>query len=358
MDIQIGSYKNTGYAFSPNSKIINVFGFPWLFDQSVIKLVANQTGLNNSNVGFVIGAPTLWNATISGSTPTTTLTAGFPTAGGSVTTGTHSYVVSYVYSSGDETFVSRPSNIINITGSSKTVLLSNIPTGNAQVTARNIYRTAAGNAGNYLLLTTLTVATGTTFSDTIADTSLTTTPPITTNVYDIKYFSTLPTLNANDKIFIRVEIPDETVDTGLNVNKTINQTPEWGHYIDQYEPIDYTNQAAGITRDVLYIAGYSKLMLGVTSSVGAASNLKTTFQVPNKSTSVDTDDVNWKDVTKYVTSINSSGTTSGVNYIYLSPGTSFSENYLINNLNYERLMVKTVFSGASVNTHTISNRLS
>ena len=158
MDIQIGSYKQTGYVFNSNSKIINVFGFPFLFDQSVIKLVANQTGLNNSNVGYVIGAPTLWNATITGSTPTTALVAGNPSAGGAVTTGKHLYATTYVYSTGDETLASRPSNLINITGSSKTILLTNIPTGNTQVIARNIYRTptfTGATSSNYLLLTTI-----------------------------------------------------------------------------------------------------------------------------------------------------------------------------------------------------------
>ena len=58
--------------------------------------------------------------------------------------------------------------------------------------------------------------------------------------------------------------------TGLNVVKTINQTPEWSHYIDQNEPIDYTNQASGTTRDVLYTAGFTNWFAGFVSSAGAS----------------------------------------------------------------------------------------
>jgi hypothetical protein len=353
MDIQIGQYKQTGYIFNNNSRTIHVFGFPWLFDQSVLKLVANQTGFNNNKVGFVIGAPTLWNAAVTGSTPSTPITISGVTTGGAVTIGKHIYATSYIYNTGDETLVSTGSTIATTTGGNQTVRLINIPTGNTQVIARNIYRTpifTGSTSNNYYLLTTLNDNTTKVYNDIIADATLIAgaTAPTTTNVYDIKYFNTLPTSNANDKIFIRVEIPDETVDSGLNSQKIINQTPEWSHYIDQNEPVDYTNQVSGTTRDVLYTAGYTNWFVGLVSSAGVSTSMIISFQVPLKSTCVDTDDVNWKDITYDLT---------GQSSIVVAAGTSQSFYWIWNSFPTERLMIKTIWSGVASNTLTFSYRM-
>jgi len=101
------------------------------------------------------------------------LTAGTPTAGGSCTPGTHSYVVTYVTVAGGETTAGTASSQITcVLTTGQTVPLSNIPRGPSAVTARKIYRTVAGDTGSYLLLTTLNDNSTSTYSDTTDDASL------------------------------------------------------------------------------------------------------------------------------------------------------------------------------------------
>lgn len=100
------------------------------------------------------------------------LVAGTPTAGGSVTPGTHSYKVTFVTTYG-ESLPSVKSNVITaVITTGQTVPLSSIPLGGAKVIARKIYRTVAGDTGAWKLLTTIADNTTTVFSDTIADGSL------------------------------------------------------------------------------------------------------------------------------------------------------------------------------------------
>jgi hypothetical protein len=97
---------------------------------------------------------------------------GSPTTGGSVDIGTHSYKVTFVTANG-ETTGGTASGTVNVTTSgTQTVPLTAIPTGATGTTARNIYRTVAGNTGNYLLVGTINNNTTTTFNDTVADASL------------------------------------------------------------------------------------------------------------------------------------------------------------------------------------------
>ena len=99
-------------------------------------------------------------------------TAGTPTAGGSVTAGTHSYKVTLVASDGETTPSVKSSVITAVSTSGQTVPLTDIPIGGAGTTARKIYRTVAGDTGDWKLLATIADNTTTTFSDTIADGSL------------------------------------------------------------------------------------------------------------------------------------------------------------------------------------------
>ncbi len=109
----------------------------------------------------------------------TALTAGVPTAGGGVTPGTHSYVVTYTAANG-ETIGGAASNVITaVLTTGQTVPLTAIPIGPAGTVARKIYRTVAGNAGNYLLLATIADNTTTTYSDTTADAGLGAAAPLT-----------------------------------------------------------------------------------------------------------------------------------------------------------------------------------
>ncbi len=114
------------------------------------------------DMGFIMG----------GDIPTA-LTAAAPSAGGLVTLGTHSWKVTFVSQASGESSAGTVSNQVNVTtGSTQTVALSAVPIGPPGTTARKIYRTVAGDTGNYLLLTTLSDNSTTIFSDTIADASL------------------------------------------------------------------------------------------------------------------------------------------------------------------------------------------
>lgn len=174
---------------------------------------------------------------------------------------------------------------------------------------------------------------------------------ITSGTYEIEYSSNLPVLESGDTVFISVEIIDPTYDLDSAVQKTINQSPEWAHYTDQLEIADYTNQAAGTTRDVIYSAGYKHHMLAFLGSTGAGNTVTITLQVPGVTTAVDTDDIDWIDVTNIIT---------GQNSLVIDASTSdFKDIYFIDtNIIFDRLMVKSVFAngGTATNTLTISHK--
>ena len=128
------------------------------------------------NVGIGVASPAA-NLDIAGVQNFSALTpyaptAGTPTSGGSCDAGTHSWKVSFVNSSGETTpgTASAVKTCVATTG--QTVPLTAIPIGPSGTTARKIYRTVAGNTGNYLLDGTLSDNTTTIFSDTVADASL------------------------------------------------------------------------------------------------------------------------------------------------------------------------------------------
>jgi hypothetical protein len=169
-------------------------------------------------------------------------------------------------------------------------------------------------------------------------------------VIDYSAYTTLPVLSATDEILITVNIPDVTEDISLGVNKVINQSPEWSHYLDQNEPIDYTNQTSGTTRDVLYISSYSNLKLAFTSTCGTSSTITVTLHAPQKSTCVDTDNVNWYDVTNELI---------GVSSLVINNSTPLAKvYYLINKLCEDRIMIKSLFAGPASNTLTVSYKMS
>jgi hypothetical protein len=108
-----------------------------------------------------------------------------PAAAGNVEDGAHSYKVTFV-AGATETQAGTQSAPVTVVDKSTNgqVALTNIPTSSdASVTARNIYRTEA-NAdpdvdANYKLLATIGNNTATTFTDNVADGSLTTVAPTT-----------------------------------------------------------------------------------------------------------------------------------------------------------------------------------
>ncbi len=107
------------------------------------------------------------------SDPTSTLTASIipDQSTTNVNLGTHSYKVTFTTATG-ESNGSSSSNVINLTDSHSRVRLASIPLGPTGTTSRKIYRTVAGDTGNYKLLTTISDNTTQLYYDNIADASL------------------------------------------------------------------------------------------------------------------------------------------------------------------------------------------
>ena len=107
---------------------------------------------------------------------------------GNVNTGTHSYKITFV-TAGGETDAGAVSGTVTTTAGDGQVALSAIPTGSPVVTARKVYRTAAGNAvtGPWLLLATISDNTTTTYADNTADASLTTAIPTANTAVDTRW---------------------------------------------------------------------------------------------------------------------------------------------------------------------------
>mgnify|MGYP003631970895 CR=1 FL=1 len=93
---------------------------------------------------------------------------------GNVEDGNHSWKVTFVDLDLVESGGGTTSNVLNVTDKSTDgqVALTGVPTGAANITARKIYRTVAGDTGSYLLVGTISDNVTTTFADNIADGSL------------------------------------------------------------------------------------------------------------------------------------------------------------------------------------------
>lgn len=100
------------------------------------------------------------------------LTAALGSGAGNVDNGAHRYLCTFVTADG-ETQAGAVSNSITIVNKTVTgkIVLTDIPIGSSQVTARRIYRTAA-NGSTYLLLTTISDNSTTTYIDNIVDSYL------------------------------------------------------------------------------------------------------------------------------------------------------------------------------------------
>lgn len=107
-----------------------------------------------------------------------------PAAPGNVDNGVHRYRVTFVTADGETEggTVSSAVTVANLTVNGQ-VALTAIPRGGNTVTARKLYRTAAGGS-TYLLLATLANNTATTYTDNIADASLGAGAPSTNTTSD------------------------------------------------------------------------------------------------------------------------------------------------------------------------------
>lgn len=95
---------------------------------------------------------------------------------GNVDPGLHSWAVTFIDSSASESNLGTNSIPLFVTGGSppvgSKVTLTAIPTGPTGTTARKIYRTVAGNTGNFKFVATISDNFTTTFIDNVADASL------------------------------------------------------------------------------------------------------------------------------------------------------------------------------------------
>lgn len=107
-----------------------------------------------------------------------------PAVAGNIDNGAHRYLVTFVTANG-ETQAGTPSAAVTVADKTVNgkVTVSAIPLGGSAVTARKLYRTAAGGS-TYLLLATIADNTTTTYADNIADASLGAGAPSTNSTSD------------------------------------------------------------------------------------------------------------------------------------------------------------------------------
>lgn len=120
---------------------------------------------------------------------------------GNVNVGLHRWLVTYEYATNKETIAGTPSSQLDVTSSAKQVGLTSVPVGPTGTTARRIYRTVAGDTGNFKYVGSIANNTATTFTDDIADGSL---------GVDAPSASTFPTDT--------IELAGGASTTGTNVN--------------------------------------------------------------------------------------------------------------------------------------------
>ena len=215
--ITIGNYKNTQYAVINGTRVITLNGLDFALDISKVKLVANQTQ------NKLYAAKSFWQGNVlTQSAPTSTVTPGNPSTGGSMTIGTHYYAATYNYNTGDETISSALSVQVTISGGLQTIQLTNIPIGNANVVSRNIYRTLAGTSTPLYLITTISDNSTNSYIDTAIDSSVATVAPSSTLVYDISIGTNFAVISSSDYLDIECEISNSNEDDDLGVTKNIN----------------------------------------------------------------------------------------------------------------------------------------
>lgn len=93
-------------------------------------------------------------------------------AGAGLNIGTYKYKITFINGVGETVGGTESANVTTTSGNQQ-VSLSAIPTGPASITARNVYRTLVGGAsGSELFVAQIANNTATTYTDSIADTSL------------------------------------------------------------------------------------------------------------------------------------------------------------------------------------------
>lgn len=119
--------------------------------------------------------------------PLTACVAALAGAGaGNVENGNHSWKYTYVHSGGGESAPAATSNVLNVVDKTTNgqVSLTGITVGPTGTTARKVYRTVTGDAGNYKLVGTISDNVTTVMTDNVADASLGANAPAALTVAD------------------------------------------------------------------------------------------------------------------------------------------------------------------------------
>jgi len=162
---------------------MNAAGDTHIFDNILTSgaiTVAEHAHTSISDDYTIIVTDEIIDITTAGETPPGACTGALAGAGaGNVDDGTHSYKITFVDADG-ETEGGTTSNIVTVADKSTDgqISLTSIPTGSGSVTSRKIYRTIAGDTGNYKLVATLGDNVTTIYTDNTADAGLGTDIPI------------------------------------------------------------------------------------------------------------------------------------------------------------------------------------
>jgi uncharacterized phiE125 gp8 family phage protein len=136
-------------------------------------------------------------------------------AAGNITAGTHRYLVTFVTAGGETDAGAISSELTTILATHGQVAVSAIPLGGSAVTSRKLYRTAA-NGSTYLLLTTISNNTATTYTDNLADTSLGAQAPTTNTTADPELTSWLTAARQYCETFTHRAFITQTWDWNLD----------------------------------------------------------------------------------------------------------------------------------------------
>lgn len=156
---------------------MNAAGDTHIFDNILASgaiTVAEHAHTSISDDYTILDTDEIIDITTAGETPPGACTGALAGAGaGDVDDGTHSYKITFVDADG-ETEGGATSNVVTVADKSTDgkVSLTSIPTGSGSVTSRKIYRTIAGDTGNYKLVATLADNVTTIYTDNTADAGL------------------------------------------------------------------------------------------------------------------------------------------------------------------------------------------
>lgn len=148
------------------------------------------------------------------SAPTAALAS--PAAPGNVDNGAHRWLVTYVTADG-ETQAGVVSSAVTVADKTVNgqVALTGIPIGGASVTARKIYRTAAGGS-TYMLLATIANNTATTYTDNISDSALGAGAPTTNTTGDPLLNMLITAARQHVETYLKRALITQTVDLHLD----------------------------------------------------------------------------------------------------------------------------------------------